>query len=40
MAKKEENYLQVLVDKLKDPKHKNLVRANRLKKKRRNKAKN
>ena len=34
-AKKEENHLQVLVDKLKDPKHKQLVQTNRLKKKRR-----
>jgi len=39
-AKKEENHLQVLVDKLKDPKHKQLVQTNRLKKKRRNNAKN
>ena len=39
-AKKEENHLQVLVNKLKDPKHKQLVQTNRLKKKRRNNAKN
>ncbi|WP_260509607.1 hypothetical protein [Empedobacter falsenii] len=39
-AKKEENHLQVSVDKLKDPKHKQLVQTNRLKKKRRNNAKN
>ncbi|WP_353166169.1 hypothetical protein [Empedobacter brevis] len=39
-TKKEENHLQILVDKLKDPKHRNLVQTNRLKKNRRNNAKN
>ncbi len=39
-AKIEENPLQKLVDKLKDPKRKVLVQGNRLKKKRRNNAKN
>ncbi len=42
MAKKvkEANHLEELVNKLKDFNHKNLVQANRMKKKRRNKAKN
>ncbi|SFM63567.1 hypothetical protein SAMN05421738_101200 [Algoriella xinjiangensis] len=39
-AKKEENHLQVLVNKLKDPNNKLLVQSNRMKKKRRNNAKN
>lgn len=39
MAKKKENHLQVLIDKLKDPNHKRLKVTNRLKKKRRNNAK-
>lgn len=39
MAKKKENHLQQLVDKLKDPNQKQLRAANRLKKKRRNNAK-
>ncbi|GGF00775.1 hypothetical protein SAMN05443634_105241 [Chishuiella changwenlii] len=38
-SKKEENHLQTLVDKLKDPNHKQLKATNRLKKKRRNNAK-
>ena len=39
-VKKEENQLQKLVDKLKDPNHRKLAQANRMKKKLRNNAKN
>ncbi|WP_413532166.1 hypothetical protein [Empedobacter brevis] len=39
-TKKEENHLEELVEKLKNPNHRKLVQANRLKKNRRNNAKN